>query len=413
MDPGNLSPFSSPGPTRDGRQKPDIAAPGSVIISTLTQDISPTCPTTGSTYIADSLQHQVMQGTSMAAPHVAGAAALILQKYGAVSPSFVKQFLRDRAIVDSYTGTVWNSSWGAGKLWLGDMADPVVAVTYPNGGELFVGGTTENLAWTATDNVGVTSVDLLLSRSGAGGTYETIATGIANTGSYPWVVTLPGSENCWLKVVAHDAAGNTGSDVSDMLFAIVEPVVPTLMTEFVAEATASGIELRWAFGDPAAFSSVRAERAATAEGPWTVLGAAGARRGGRERRAGRDGAERDDVLVPHLGGHRRDPADVRADPGHGGRGDRGLRAVAAGAEPDLGPDAGGVRGAARGGRGTGRCTTCRAAAWPRWWRARRRRAATRRCGTAWRTAARRRRASTSCACGRRGRCSASRLVVTR
>src|SRR5207253_11037001 len=44
VDPGNLSPFSSPGPTRDGRQKPDIAAPGAAIGSTLSFDAGLTCP---------------------------------------------------------------------------------------------------------------------------------------------------------------------------------------------------------------------------------------------------------------------------------------------------------------------------------------------------------------------------------
>ncbi len=268
---GNLSPYSSPGPTRDGREKPDIAAPGSAIISTLTQDPGPTCPTGGSTFIADSLQHQVLQGTSMAAPHTAGAAALILQKYGAVSPSFVKQFLYGRAVVDGYTGGVWNASWGHGKLWLGDMLDPAVTVTTPNGGEVLVSGATASLTWTATDAVGVASVDLLLSRGGVGGPYETLASGVPNSGSHAWPVTLPASEDCWLRVVAHDAAGNVGADVSDAAFAIMDAVVPVLMTDFVAEPVAAGVELRWEFSDPAAFRSVVVERSASADGPWAAL----------------------------------------------------------------------------------------------------------------------------------------------
>ena len=207
----------------------------------------------------------------MAAPHVTGAAALIMQKYGAVTPAFITSFLTSRALLDSYTGPVWTKDWGNGKLWLGDMLDPTVAVTYPNGGEVLVAATSAELTWTASDNTGVTAVDLLLSRDGVGGTYETIASGIANSGSHAWTVTLPASENCWLRVVAHDAAGNAGSDVSDALFAIVEPVVPVLMTEFVAEAIGTGIELRWAFSDPGSFSAARVERSGAAEGPWTVL----------------------------------------------------------------------------------------------------------------------------------------------
>jgi subtilisin family serine protease len=267
---GNICTFSGAGPSRDGYQKPDIAAPGMGIGSVRSADATGTC----AAYVYqlnDGAVHTINQGTSMAAPHVAGATALLFQKFGAWTPEQVKTYLAANATVDAYTGVPWNNSFGYGKLHFGDLINPVVAVTAPNGGEVFVSGTTENLSWTATDNAGVTSVDLLLSRNGVGGTYETVALGVANSGSYAWTVTLPASDDCWLKVVAHDAAGNTGSDVSNMMFAIVEPVVPTLMTEFVAEAVASGIELRWAFSDPAAFTSVRVERATTSEGPWTVL----------------------------------------------------------------------------------------------------------------------------------------------
>ncbi len=49
-----------------------------------------------------------------------------------------------------------------------------------------------SLQWTATDDVAVTAVDILLSRTGAGGTYEPIASGLPNTGSFDWTVTAPG-----------------------------------------------------------------------------------------------------------------------------------------------------------------------------------------------------------------------------
>lgn len=68
-----ISYFSSKGPTGDGRMKPDIVAPGERVISaaagalaTKAKSVSP-----DATYIENS-------GTSMAAPHVAGAAAAFL-----------------------------------------------------------------------------------------------------------------------------------------------------------------------------------------------------------------------------------------------------------------------------------------------------------------------------------------------
>jgi subtilisin family serine protease len=268
-----IASFSSAGPRRDGVLKPEITAPGFGVATTHSSFAGALA---GTGWDVDDGVHEIQAGTSFSAPHVAGAAALYLQAHPGATPAQVRTALESTARTDAYTGTVPNATWGYGKLdvyGLFDHALPVVTVGYPNGGEVLVGGTSANLTWTATDNVGVTSVDVLLSRDGAGGTYQTIASGVANTGSYAWAVTLPASENCWLRVVARDGAGNTGSDVSDELFAIVEPAVPTLMTEFVAEPVASGIELRWAFSDPAAFSSVRLERAPAVAGPWMVLDA--------------------------------------------------------------------------------------------------------------------------------------------
>jgi subtilisin family serine protease len=125
--PGNLAPFSSPGPTRDGREKPDITAPGVGIASTTSFDIARSCPSTGNvtSLLPDGLNHFINAGTSMAAPHVSGAVALILQNFGAVSPSWVKRFLFDHSAVDAMTGAVWNADWGHGKLHL-DSSTPTL-----------------------------------------------------------------------------------------------------------------------------------------------------------------------------------------------------------------------------------------------------------------------------------------------
>ncbi|HYM81477.1 MAG TPA: S8 family peptidase [Candidatus Limnocylindria bacterium] len=120
---GTLAGFSSPGPTRDGRQKPEITAPGMGIGSTTTFDVGQVCPggATASRLLNDGMQHVINEGTSMAAPHTSGAVALLLQRFGAVTPAFVKSHLTTNAIVDANTGAVWNKDWGNGKLRLGDL----------------------------------------------------------------------------------------------------------------------------------------------------------------------------------------------------------------------------------------------------------------------------------------------------
>jgi len=267
---GAIATFSSPGPSRNGAQKPDIAAPGMGIGSARSFDLTINCGTTASTLLND-LNHIINQGTSMAAPHVAGASALLMQKFGAMTPAQVKTYLNAHAIVDGNTGGVWNADFGNGKLFLGDLLDPTVQVTRANGGETFVIGTNENVTWAASDNGAVANVDLQLSRTGAGGPYVTIAASVANTGTYSWNVTAPASNDCWIKVVATDGASNTGSDISDAAFQIIDGATATTLSLFDATVIDGGVELRWRFSDPSGVSSVRVERSEGSDAVWQTL----------------------------------------------------------------------------------------------------------------------------------------------
>jgi subtilisin family serine protease len=82
---GIITSFSSAGPTDFGQMlKPDISAPGLDVLS------STPPATTGSTF-------SVFAGTSMATPHVAGAAALLLQLHPGWTPYQVKSALMTTA----------------------------------------------------------------------------------------------------------------------------------------------------------------------------------------------------------------------------------------------------------------------------------------------------------------------------
>jgi subtilisin family serine protease len=213
--------------TRDGRQKPDLTAPGTAIGSTTSFDVSHPCPAppAGSEFLDDGMNHRMRSGTSLSAPHVTGAVALLLQKFGAWNPGQVKAYLQTRALVDGFTGAVPSKDWGYGKLNLGDLIDPEVHVVSPNGGETEPMGGTVSLTWTASDALGsVTGVDLQLSRSGPGGPFENIALAVPNTGTYDWTVTGPTTSSAYLRVIAHDTNANVGSDLSDAAFDIIGPL---------------------------------------------------------------------------------------------------------------------------------------------------------------------------------------------
>ena len=50
---GSMAWFSSPGPTRDGREKPDLVAPGEGIASSTTGDVAIACPGAPSSFMPD------------------------------------------------------------------------------------------------------------------------------------------------------------------------------------------------------------------------------------------------------------------------------------------------------------------------------------------------------------------------
>jgi serine protease AprX len=79
---GVIAGFSSAGPTDDNRIKPDVVAPGVDITAARAADTSMGTPV--------SQYYTMASGTSMAAPHVAGAAALLLNAHPLWTPSQVK-----------------------------------------------------------------------------------------------------------------------------------------------------------------------------------------------------------------------------------------------------------------------------------------------------------------------------------
>ena len=102
----------------------------------------------------------------------------------------------------------------------GDVTPPLVAITSPNGGEDWKAGSSHAITWTASDAVGVTSVDLAWSSDGGATFPNTIASGLANSGSFGWTVPDAPGASVRVRATASDAVSNAASDASDANFII-------------------------------------------------------------------------------------------------------------------------------------------------------------------------------------------------
>ncbi|MGB9181513.1 MAG: S8 family serine peptidase [Pyrinomonadaceae bacterium] len=110
---GDYASFSSPGPTADGRLKPEISAPAFTVYSSKAEGSiffnSPLAP--------DSSFHVGAYGNSFATPAVTSAVALLLQANPQLTTAQIKEIIRNTAKHDSFTGgAIWHERFGAGKL---------------------------------------------------------------------------------------------------------------------------------------------------------------------------------------------------------------------------------------------------------------------------------------------------------
>ncbi|MCX5868057.1 MAG: S8 family serine peptidase [Proteobacteria bacterium] len=116
---GQISNFSSRGPTRDGRLKPEFLAPGEMIASAFSSQVANI-----SGLMVDSY-HSVLSGSSLAAPFVSGTLALMLERSPTLDFGKAFSLLSQHAILDAFTGSEPNSNGGYSKLNLdGVFADP-------------------------------------------------------------------------------------------------------------------------------------------------------------------------------------------------------------------------------------------------------------------------------------------------
>lgn len=99
------------GPIRKGaQQKPDVAAPGAMIIACLSSKSGPRRAE------MVNMESRVMVGTSMATPFVTGLVALLLERDPGLDPNGVRTKLRSNSAIPGKPAGSYDTKWGFGLI---------------------------------------------------------------------------------------------------------------------------------------------------------------------------------------------------------------------------------------------------------------------------------------------------------
>lgn len=114
---GDIMFNSSVGPTRDGRIRPDITAPGANTISCGVISALPAIIASGPQYVGVGGFHVAGGGSSASSPVVAGSVALYLERFPNANHMQIKNAVTSCAHTDGFTGTTLpDNTWGYGKV---------------------------------------------------------------------------------------------------------------------------------------------------------------------------------------------------------------------------------------------------------------------------------------------------------
>ena len=241
----DIASFSSGGPLRDGRMKPDLSAPGFGVAGAMSSSKNP--PAAIPTVVPDGV-HVMEAGTSFSSPHVAGAAALLLAQpqWANAGSGAIRARLQQTARTDAFTGTVPNVRWGAGKLNIAAAVAPLMAlaIPHPAKGQYLPPGKPDSVSVNLTGAVTADSVVLDLSING-GSTYTiplgkltSVAPGVLRSLQFYVDLSMQTTQGKVRGTVYKSGSSNVVS-FSDSLFLIQAPTA----VEAIPTAAAPRFEL--------------------------------------------------------------------------------------------------------------------------------------------------------------------------
>jgi subtilisin family serine protease len=242
---GDISYFSSVGPTFDGRVKPDITAPGSMIVAACNRFDPMEIVYDTIEWNGQIEQYTALQGTSMSSPMVTGIVALWMQHNPSLGTDSVRAILHGTAHNDRFTGnclTTPNNTWGHGKvnafgglptnttMWLLNAFDMVDGSGCVEGGGVVTEGTHILTAIPASNHIFVSwedgntdnprtvnvTCDTTFIAVFAPFDYEDCDTVV----DFPWSATFDEELTCW-KLIDADGDGELWGKLSSSVCSMV------------------------------------------------------------------------------------------------------------------------------------------------------------------------------------------------
>ena len=131
-----IAPFSSLGPDERGIQRPDVCAPGAVLLSSANRYDVASDRSDWPAAVAlneESYPYYPNQGTSMSAPVVTGAIALMLQVNPSLTVADVREVLKRSSLRDGLTDMGNMAQWGFGRLDVWAAVNDVIDNTLMRG----------------------------------------------------------------------------------------------------------------------------------------------------------------------------------------------------------------------------------------------------------------------------------------
>ncbi|MBI4330027.1 MAG: PKD domain-containing protein [Chloroflexi bacterium] len=282
---GTIASFSSRGPRVDGGApgapgKPNLVAPGSRIVSARDAVVYPWPNTNYNRYVIDNdgqflngsgpADYYLMQGTSMAAPHAAGIAALLLSKNPSLTPAQVRTYLESTATDKGDPGRDNTYGWGlinalAAINQVPAAVPPVAGFTRVLNPANGVAPVTANFTDTSTNSPTSWSWNF---GDGSGSSSQNPSKTYSTPGNY--TVTL----------TAGNIAGSSSASQTVNIYSIpvagftrtlnpANGVAPASAT-FTDSSTGNVTTWSWSFGDGTGSSSQNAVKIYSAGGNYTV-----------------------------------------------------------------------------------------------------------------------------------------------